>query len=507
MVESSSPNAVFWNSNALVDWLTALSIAAFSLIVLAYVGLIPLGHWAPDEYATLGEYSRDGWPALAQRLIEWSPRPFSELLLFVYAKLVDLYKAPLIEHVLGALWFVLGTCLLAGPMLLRGEAVSRQLRRQATALALGLLCLLLLAHPVGEMFYWPQAAIAYLPVVSGVSMTAWSFVLVGSSSKKTRYAISLALCIAALSAEVGAMFVALFCSLVFAWVLLVRSLQSVKVREAQELSFLIMPFVSALGVAVAIAFGRFESADEIFGDPNVAHHIVPALTESVKRYLLELLSISGTGLQPKHLLVGTVVKASFFIGAYGTMLPVVATQKASRYDRQLLALLGVACFGTVFLVLASAYYQFGSVCCERHGTFRQVLTFLGLFSFAAVLAGLRAAPEIGEQRNFATSKSLILLGVSVAIPALYSVRAVASDYKNFAVYRQVQRTNWESGLAAGKHLVFNTPPYGSVYGGVGFPDGTHTVADDNGWMIRSILTYFNKESVTFSNAGNGKTGK
>lgn len=498
MPDSSPSRVTFWNSTELVDWMTAFSITAFSLIVLAYVGLIPLGHWAPDEYATLGEYSRDGWSALAKRLVEWSPRPFSELLLFAYAKSVAYYKAPLIEYALGALWLVLGTSLLAVPMSLNGEAASGKLRRQATAIALGLFCLLLLAHPIAETFYWPQSAVAYLPVISGVCITAWCFVLLGTSSKKARYAVSVALCIAALSAEVGAMFVAVLCSLVIAFLLQQWLLKGATPKRAQDLAFVLLPCVLAIGVLVAALLGRIEDSGVILGDPNIAHHVIPALTESVKRYPLELLSLNGSGLQLKHLIVGFVAKTSFLVGAHGMLLPIVATRKVSRHDRPLLALLSLACFVTAFVVLASAFHQFGSACCERHGTFRQALFFLGLFSLAGLLAGLRVAPVAGHLRNLTTARSLLLLGTSIAIPAMYSARAVASDYKNFVSHRQVQIATWESGLAPGEHFVFGIPPNGSVYGGLGFADGTHTVADDSGWMIAAILTYFNKDSVTFS---------
>lgn len=502
MPDSSPSRVTFWNSTELVDWLTAFSITAFSVIVLAYVGLIPLGHWGPDEYATLGEYSRDGWSALATRLVEWSPRPFSEILLFAYAKSVAYFRAPLIEYALGALWFALGTSLLAVPISLKGDGASGKLRWQATAIALALFCLLLLAHPIAETFYWPQSAVAYLPVISAVCMTAWCFVLLGTSSKKSRYAVSVALCIAALSAEVGAMFVTVLCSLVIVFLLQQWLLKSATPKHARDLAFVLWPGVLAIGVLIAALLGRVEDSAVILGDPSIAHHVIPVLKESIKRYPLELLSLNGNGLQLKHLIVGFVAKTSFLVGACGMLLPIVGPRKLSRYDRPLLALLSIACFLTAFVVLASAFHQFGSACCERHGTFRQALVFLGLFSLAGLLAGLRVAPVAGHLRNLTTARSLLLLGVSIAIPAVYSARAVASDYKNFVSHRQVQKATWESGLATGEHLVFGIPPYGSVYGGLGFADGTHTVTDDSGWMITAILTYFNKDSVTFSRAWN-----
>lgn len=478
-----------------------LSVVIFTLILAAYVGLIPLGHWQ-DEFQVLPVYSRDGWKALLSRLISWSPRPFSELLILLYAHLVKLYNSPLIGSVLATLWLMLSISILAVPIFARQVFPSAISRWQTILLSLGLYCLMLVGHPVGEFFYWPMAAAAYIPVIAGVCAAMWIFIVSGADNMIARWASSVMLTVAALSAEVGAMLVTLFCLLLVFQILMDKLGRKPTVLTDRGVLWLMIPFVAAATVLVAIRFSRFENPTEILGDRNIAHHLVPSLSQAALTFFKELLSVDGVTMTPMSLTLGLASKTLFFMAAYCILRPIVVLRTAFHADGCLLAQLSLACFATVFLTIAADFYQFGEMCRERHFTFGQLLIFLGLISFSAFAAGRTKLSSVDSAKLHATTKSIIMLITSVLISASISARGIAYEYRNYSKYLEVNRQNWSTGIAPGDHMVYRLLPLGKIIGGVSIPNRTYTLTDDSGSLmfdhfVHSIISYFQKKTISF----------
>lgn len=55
------------------------------IIFLLYFYLIPIGHWQ-DEYTTFTYISQNN-SHFIYRIFHWSPRPLSEIIIFLYAKI------------------------------------------------------------------------------------------------------------------------------------------------------------------------------------------------------------------------------------------------------------------------------------------------------------------------------------------------------------------------------------------------------------------------------------
>jgi hypothetical protein len=85
-----------------VNWL----VASFAvLVLLLYFGLIGLGQWQGDEYADFDALRTRGWHFFVDRM-QWSPRPISETLLWIYGWTVNQMQQPLTVPFLGLLWAV-----------------------------------------------------------------------------------------------------------------------------------------------------------------------------------------------------------------------------------------------------------------------------------------------------------------------------------------------------------------------------------------------------------------
>ena len=72
-----------------------------------HLGLVDIGQWAYDEFAIISSYRDNGLIALSTRLFHWSPRPISEILIWIYGCLVNWTHRPLIGAFLGLLWLTL----------------------------------------------------------------------------------------------------------------------------------------------------------------------------------------------------------------------------------------------------------------------------------------------------------------------------------------------------------------------------------------------------------------
>src|SRR4051812_25794284 len=73
----------------------AASLVTCIVVVLAFAGLIPLGHWG-DEFETVRIYQQEGYSFFVQRILHWSPRPLSELLIYWYSIAIKSVDRPLI---------------------------------------------------------------------------------------------------------------------------------------------------------------------------------------------------------------------------------------------------------------------------------------------------------------------------------------------------------------------------------------------------------------------------
>ncbi len=117
-----------------------------SIVILVYVGLIPLGHWQTDEYQTALAIKNGGLDALKNRIATWSPRPLSESLIFIYLDFVNRTKNQLITPVLGLFWLMLISCTVM-PVIIKSRN-AKYPTSKILLIPLSLMGMYLLNHPV-----------------------------------------------------------------------------------------------------------------------------------------------------------------------------------------------------------------------------------------------------------------------------------------------------------------------------------------------------------------------
>ncbi|KXU91586.1 hypothetical protein CR51_31790 [Caballeronia megalochromosomata] len=479
--------------------LYALTIGVCIVIIGCFAGLIPAGHWQ-DEFFTFAAFRKGGLHFYIERLVTWSPRPVSELLIFAYSRAVDQFGKPLIAPVLAILWVTL----MAGalyPAIISGRAGTAT-RRVIFVIVIGTLALFFLGHPVAEVFYWPQGSMAYIPTLA-VFVMLFGLFLVGVDSLPQRTVCTAALVLAATASELGAMFVAAFAGIHLGSRvarLMLRSDSTFRRLLDRATIPWILPLVVSSGVFVLMKSGRLNSAAEVFGDPSIAHHVSISVLHAMPQYLIELISLDGQTLNARNILFGFVAKTCYFAAVYIGVRSIRGSVRAESSVQLSIFLIAIA--AASFMSLVGAFYQFGVVCCERHDTMRQCMSILLLGSVAALIAqlGRGRSTQSNERRSrraaFRWCPALILCAVLVS--SVTSAKLLANDYRRYGQFLGARSQTWASGSATAPGMVVTQVTPGLIVGGVVRPAGVYVRSGETPWFLAGILDFFGKKSMTLT---------
>lgn len=439
--------------------------------VLAFACLIPLGTWQ-DDYLNLHQYAQDGVHFFLERLRHWSPRPLSELFIWGYALVVDHFGRPLIGVFLAPFWLLLILAALLPAWLGKRNLLSSSI----------LLAMLLLGHPVAELFYWPDGAAAYLPTLAAALLpltldwAGW-----GDRRAANRW-ITLGLIVAAASSEVGAMFAIIYSVLMVAC----RG-----VEDRRRILMLAVPVALSVSLLYLQYIGRVAQAGEVFGDAAVAHHPWASLLATAKRLPFELLNGNTLSHRYVRLAEGLVIKLLLLAGLYQA-LSRTATESTPRIQRQRLALV-LATIGTATATITAAYYNFGELCCERHDTLRQGYVLIALAALATVLA----ARCPGRRHSLAAP----LLMLALAIPLIHVAPRLLWEYRDYAAIIRARSETWREGQSPRPDMVF-TQTQPNLTGNLYLRPGTYRRSADPRTDQRAqwMMVFFDKQSITFTPA-------
>lgn len=447
-------------------------------LLLVYAGQLGLGRWQVDEFRYFADQREYGIGAVLDRLYV-SPRPFSEALIGLYGWAVLQFHRPFVRAALTLLW----GGLVAATVLAAWASLSRMPGRLAAAACLGFapMVFVLQTDPVTELFYWPVAAVAYLPMLAGAG--ALLFLLANEPTPRRKRWCLAALLLCALSHEIGAAL-----AIGFAAVAALRALALRRGAAAWEAWWLV-PAAAGLAVMTGLVLFRSQVID-LGADTKPYHGRLLASVGMALRQLPQDVATdanSGGGLAAVGIGLGR--KLAFALGFALVWL------RAGRVRPG--AWLAAFAFGlgmAAFFSLLAAYYHYGDLCCERQAAARGWLIDLALIVAAAsVLARWpgHAAPRL------AWLGPALLAGSLLPLPA--EVRALRADYRVLAMAEQAKGRTWESGLAAGggRMLFFLPPDSGDMLvHGTSEPVATYELARGAPDLLDAAGTFFGKSAVT-----------
>lgn len=486
-------------------WVVLLPLA----IIAAYAVLLPLGEWQMDEFVLLHGLQQQGFAYVAARLQTWSPRPLSELILWLYQLCVARLDRPLITSILAFLWLLLlGAAFAAsrwprlrGPRLHGADAVAIPTPiAPGLAVAALVACYLLLGKP--GVFYWPAGAIAYVPTLAAATFAAVAVGLVPDIeawSVRARAVLCAALVIAASSSEMGAMFVLLngtgqmLRSVVATWP---RSPQP----GARNIGSLVktawvwlLPGTIAALLLVTFRQHRAGTHEAIPAMVPTLHELPASLAAGARKFAQELI---GVPMGPGGAWLGAAIKLCLFLG-FRPRLTGIAYRSRGTSLIQSAALLGAGFFSVVF-----AYWQFGAACCERHETMRQCFIVLALFA-AACAVPVNASPS--GKHDWLRSERLQAALLALPLLVLTATRApdLAHGYTRIPATIAARAATWRSGLACCTSVMeWYNPPHAQLMTAYALRPGIYArlppgtaPGDPTARDASDILVFFGKSSL------------
>lgn len=429
-----------------------------AIVLCAYVGLLPAGHWQGDEFFGASLIAQQEWRFLISGL-SWAPRPIGLTLGWLYIAVSNGLDRPLIGVFLFCLWFA---CFC-------GIATSARLASRAapTEFATILFALTLLVSKPGEMFYWPVGAAAYLPCWAGLAGVT---IVIGNSFAPRR-ALTACLMLSALSLEVGSVAVLIFSSLAVC----VSALDG----RWRRLSPLALPVLCSAIVCLTVLHGRIQPVQATFNPSlGTGGNWLASLRAAVPAFLSEALGISGWPLP-----AGAALKIVLVL-----CLP---RSGAAAVDKVGVLLWACALLFAAFTSEVLAFEQFGALCCERHVTQRQSMILLALFC----LADLRPKLSWLTPRLSHGAQIIVLLGLLCARSG-----ALITDWQRLPHSMSILHHNWKFALRRGGTLRWVTETPGAVVNGDGLPAGhyqrcSETASCEAPWFAKGIMDRFQKQSL------------
>ncbi len=467
----------------------ALPAAAAALCIAAYAGQLGLARWQTDEYMLFANQRTGDWSTFADRL-RYAPRPFSEGLLFLYGVAVNGSGRPLIVPFLLLLW--------AGVMAAAGLAAWTALPRSpvrlpaACALATAPFAFVLATNEVTEVFYWPMAAAAYVPV--GGAATVLLLLLSRPMDRLARGGCCVALLIAAGSSEVGASLAVGFA---------VAALAEAAIRPAGQRSAGLLRHGAwwqapgLLGIAVLLAIVRSRANVVELGADTQPYtgRLLPSLGLTAWQFALDLVGADG-GRTPAAVLGAFAAKLALAAGMAGLWRGACGVRAAlGRQQAVLAASLAAA---AAFSILA-AYFHYGALCCERQATTRHWMLDLLLVVGAGWMLARWPAP--GRWLDRRPWVAPVLLSLSL-LPVLGRVDGLMQGYDVLTLSQKGGARTWLSGTQAETgQMEFYLPPErrDMLVRGTFQPVGTYLAGPGAGpetpEMIRELGRFFGKQVV------------
>jgi hypothetical protein len=462
--------------------LSLISLVLIFVTIALHFGLVNLGHWAIDEFLVIRSYRGSDWTAFADRLMEWSPRPISEALLWAYASLVNWQHKPSIGVFLGLLWLTLLSAPLI-PFLQIRKAFSEDSRRPLLFVflfAFTPIAFFLPGHSLGELFYWPVGAAAYLITLSAVTLCFFQLALNLTEDPAGRLIASLALIFAAGASETGAFFALVFCGLS----LLALAIDTFRGTFSQrKILWCLVPALVGVSVFGLLVQNRLRSQQAAITTAEY-HSLYPSLKAAFGQTLKECL-VAGQRLSSRGLLLGLLLKVCYFIGIRYCWL----SSGMKRPRRQALIVFALSIIATTYFSLAASYYGYGISTNDRHHELRQCLIIL-LITTVALLSCHYHAATLDIRQSEWLGGIFVFITLLLVVPQ--RLGALKHDYKIYSVCIENRSKSWNSGLSDGDTMIWFSTPQCQVAGTYVIAPGTYNLESKSPAGAQSMMQFFDK---------------
>ncbi len=463
------------------------------LLLLVYAGQLSLGHWQTDEFRYFTNQRLHGAREVVARLAAW-PRPFSELLIYLYGQTVLAAGKPLVGEALALLW----AGLVAGMVLAARASLRPSPFRLATSVCLGIVSMVFLmeTYPITEMFYWPVSSVAYLPTIDVI--VALLFLMNDKSEPRRRLWCGIALTVAATSHEIGAAFAIGVAVAGASRAVLSRGRVAAPRRRMIAVvagsAWWLVPGMIGLTIIGGVALYRSAYVDLGADTKPYTGHLMASALAAGRQLSIDFVTTGDSGASFAAIAGAVATKSLFAIGFALVWL---------RLGDVRLGFWRLAfAFGLVvsaFFSLAAAFYHYGDLCCERQSTIRHwLIDLLWILAAAGILSRLNGWPITRRSWPLLRRIGPGVLTVS-SFPVIFQLGGTREDFRLLSLSRQARAHTWASGQQHGTdRMTFYLPPDkpGMLVHGTSQPLDTYVVASNSPPFIAEVARFFGKFFVT-----------
>jgi hypothetical protein len=350
--------------------------------------------------------------------------------------------------------------------------------RLVAGLAIFALCLN--GHAVAEVFYWPAGGLSYLPTLAGAIWLFWCLAD-GLDGRKWQAAASLILMSG--SSEVGAFLALAICACVLAWN---------GRRHAGGQAWLAPGTALALLDLALVLHGRVGNEDGLGADHAVTGHAFASIMAALPVLAREIVVPDSEAIGEAGWVWSLVARVSVLLAARWSFrgTPGTSTSQLPPFSAALL----LACLAS----LASAYHEFGTLCCQRHDTMRACFITLAYAAVGAWSAGWRK-PVFPQH---VAARAWLVAVLILFVPRL---PWIIGDWQTASQAVAARAQTWASGFGPGDDMIYVNPPRGRIAGTDGIPPGHYDKTDKKlVWYGLGILDFFRKKTLTILPPGAGK---
>jgi hypothetical protein len=465
--------------------LSLVSLLIVLLTIGLHFGLVNEGKWAVDEFLIVKSYNDNGWKAFADRLTEWSPRPISEALLWVYASLVNWQHKPFIGVFLGLLCLSLFLASLIPLLQIRKKSSedSPGSLRFLLLFAFTPIAFFLLGHSLGELFYRPVVAAAYLVTLSAITLCFFQLAFGLTENPTGRLIASLALLVAAGTSETGAFFSVVFCGL---YLIAFTADLFRRTGFRRKILWCIIPALVGVGVFGLLVQNRLPSQQPAVTTAEY-HSLYLSLKAGFGETLRECL-VAGQRLSSRGLISGVLLKACYFIGIRYSWL----SSGLKAPSKQALIVFAVSLIATVYFSLAASYYGYGISTNDRHHQLRQCLIIL-LITNVALLSCHYPAAVLRQARSEWLAGMFVFIALLLVVPQRFG--ALKHDYGNYSVCVRNRSKSWDSGLSAGDSMIWFLTPQNLVASTCMIEPGAYDLESKSPPCAQLMMQFFGKKHL------------
>jgi hypothetical protein len=498
-------------TNHQINTSLGLILACLILLTPSFI-LLFAASWLGDEYFQAHLITTAGWEAFRQRLVGWSPRPFSDGILSVYYLTVAAFKNPLVELFLFLIWLTL----LMGMFFSLRETTKKysQLleslpQPESTNLYINLIFPLLITlilfvyfisiEKPSEIFFWPAGAAPYIFSLLGIFIIFNQSINLAESERITYgnvFILIIFAFIVAFSSESGAIYQFIYSSILLFILVLSRSKKYFPFLPFSQLNWsnfskLGFSLITALAASSLVLFMIKNSR---VGKPemnSLQSPITGKLTDSfvlaLGRFLQELFSLDDP--QSDEISLLSKIALFFLLFMLFSQAKIILPQSAK-----------IVCLGVItsllltnLFMLIAVYYQFGEVCCERHLHFRSIFLGLAIFLAALALARDKLLP-IGQKQYSLTGIFTLTMVLLVSL----QFERMKADLLNFNHLVSINNSNWQNNINSsspvGKYQNYKNN-YASYVLFYRLEPGIYNCPDNTPDHNKLYMTYFQKSKL------------